>query len=157
MLKKIVDEVVEKVEDAVNTADEIVGDVVKTADKISDEFWYDNPEVLLLSDKLTEFFPHKSFSLNEKLNSIVRLSLYISIVLIFYYKNIKWGSIFIFILLSFKFFFFKFSHVVSYFLLIPRGSCTTASTESSLIILNSFPCITNLVPAFGLTRIKSPF
>ena len=35
ILRKIVDDVVEKVEETVNTADDIVNDVVKTADKIS--------------------------------------------------------------------------------------------------------------------------
>ena len=42
-------------------------------DMVSDKFWYDDPTILIASDRLTEFFPHKSFSLNEKLNSLVRL------------------------------------------------------------------------------------
>lgn len=73
--------------------------VSSTTNTISDKFWFDDPGVLLSSDKLTEFFPHKSFSLNEKLNSFVRLALYISIILILYYKNIKWGIIFIFFII----------------------------------------------------------
>ena len=64
-----------------------------------DPFWLDYPMILIESDRLTEFFPNKLFSLNEKLNSIVRLGMYISIILIFYDKNVKWLSIFIFTLL----------------------------------------------------------
>lgn len=67
-----------------------------TIDIVSDKFWYEDPTILVSPDRLTEFFPNKSFSLNEKLNSFVRLGLYISIILIFYYKNIKWISILIF-------------------------------------------------------------
>jgi len=68
-------------------------------DMVSDKFWYDDPTILIAPDRLTEFFPNKSFSLNEKLNSLVRLGLYVSIVLIFYYKDIKWSSIFMFSIL----------------------------------------------------------
>jgi hypothetical protein len=68
-------------------------------DIVSDKFWYDDPMILIAPDRLTEFFPNKSFSLNEKLNSLVRLGLYVSIILILYYKNIKWGSIFLFSIL----------------------------------------------------------
>ncbi|NDA63623.1 MAG: hypothetical protein EBX50_16560, partial [Chitinophagia bacterium] len=66
---------------------------------INDEFWLDDPAILISSDRLTEFFPHKLFTLNEKLNSLVRLAMYISIILIFYFKNIKWSNIFLFSLL----------------------------------------------------------
>jgi hypothetical protein len=68
-------------------------------DIVSDKFWYDDPMILIAANRLTEFFPNKSFSLNEKLNSLVRMGLYVSIILILYYKNIKWGSIFLFSIL----------------------------------------------------------
>ena len=38
-------------------------------------------------NKLTEFFPTDNMTLDEKLNSIVRLSIYISIFLFVYNKN----------------------------------------------------------------------
>ena len=65
----------------------------------TDPFWVNNPYILISADRLTEFFPNKLFSLDEKLNSIVRLGMYISIVLMFYDKNPKWISVFIFTLL----------------------------------------------------------
>ena len=66
---------------------------------VYDKFWLDDPSILISSDRLTEFFPNKLFTLDEKLNSLVRLGMYISIILIFYFKNIKWSNIFLFSLL----------------------------------------------------------
>jgi hypothetical protein len=66
---------------------------------VNDKFWLDDPTILISSDRLTEFFPNKLFTLDEKLNSLVRLSMYISIILIFYFKNIKWSNVFLFSLL----------------------------------------------------------
>ena len=56
----------------------------------SDKFWFDDPSILISPDRLTEFFPNKSFSLNEKLNSLARLGMYVSIVLVLHDKNVKW-------------------------------------------------------------------
>ena len=60
-----------------------------------DPFWYNQPLILIQSNRLTEFFPNKMYSVNENLNTIVRLCLYISIVFIMYTKDIIWSSIFI--------------------------------------------------------------
>jgi hypothetical protein len=65
----------------------------------SDKFWFDDPSILISPDRLTEFFPNKSFSLNEKLNSLARLGMYVSIVLVLHDKNVKWFSVFLFSLL----------------------------------------------------------
>ena len=43
-------------------------------------FWANNISVLLNEKKIHEFFPTSSMSLENKLNSIVRLSIYISII-----------------------------------------------------------------------------
>jgi len=51
---------------------------------ISDPFWYDNITILWNKDRLTEFFPSPSQTLEEKFNSLVRLSFYCFIVLYFY-------------------------------------------------------------------------
>ena len=64
-----------------------------------DLFWSDDPSILISSKRMTQFFPNKSFTLNEKLNSLVRLGMYCSIILIAYDKDIKWTSVFIFALL----------------------------------------------------------
>jgi hypothetical protein len=46
-----------------------------------DKFWLEDPKILIRSDRLVEFSPTFDMTTVEKLNSIVRLSLYIGIVL----------------------------------------------------------------------------
>ena len=52
-------------------------------------FWFDNISILFEKKELTNFFPVKHMSLNEKLNAIVRLCAYLSIVLYFYSTDYK--------------------------------------------------------------------
>ena len=53
----------------------------------SDTIWYKDINILLKSDLLSEFFPTLDMTLNEKINSVIRLCLYLSLVLAFYKKN----------------------------------------------------------------------
>ena len=48
---------------------------------ISDPFWYDDFNVLFRQDNLTKFFPDYKMTLIEKLNAIVRLSIYLGLIL----------------------------------------------------------------------------
>jgi len=64
----------------------------------SDPVWIDNFNILFQKERLTEFFPTKNQSNSERINSIVRLSLYASIVLSIYHSNFKYSAIFIFFL-----------------------------------------------------------
>lgn len=57
------------------------------------EFWKERPDILWQGDQLTHFFPTKDQSLEDKLNSITRLGIYISIVLCVYHKSSKYGWI----------------------------------------------------------------
>ena len=61
----------------------------------SDFFWYDDISIIWKKERLTEFFPSKDQTLEERLNSIVRLCLYSSIILFYYHNNYKYLSIFI--------------------------------------------------------------
>ena len=65
----------------------------------ADPFWFDNLSILYQQNRLIEFFPMQEQTLNEKLNSIVRLSFYCSIILSFYHENNKYFYIFITVLL----------------------------------------------------------
>lgn len=58
-----------------------------------DSFWYDNFEVLFASNRLMEFFPTKNQTLEKRLNSIMRLSIYISVLLYLHHKNYKYLAI----------------------------------------------------------------
>lgn len=62
---------------------------------MSDSFWYNDPSILWHSDRLTEFFPSKDHTLEEKLNAIVRLCFYLSVLLYLNHYNSKYISIFI--------------------------------------------------------------
>lgn len=50
-------------------------------------FWYNQPNILYDKNYLFEFFPVKEHDLPRKLNSIVRLSIYYSIIIYCYNKN----------------------------------------------------------------------
>jgi hypothetical protein len=61
----------------------------------SDPFWYKDYSIIIQTDRLIEFFPTSDQTLEEKFNSLVRLSLYISIILFYYHRDFKYFSIFI--------------------------------------------------------------
>ena len=62
---------------------------------MTDQIWINNYQVLYDTDKLTNFFPIKDKSNEERLNCIVRLSFYISVVLSIYHSNFKYIYIFL--------------------------------------------------------------
>ena len=56
-------------------------------EKKSDPFWYYQPSILWDKHRFIEFFPNPGLSLAEKLNSLVRLSIYICIILMVFFGN----------------------------------------------------------------------
>jgi len=52
-----------------------------------DKFWYNDISILYNNARLDEFFPSKNMTTEEKLNSLVRLSIYISIILFLLNNN----------------------------------------------------------------------
>lgn len=75
-----------------------------------DPFWFNHYQILFNKDRLTEFFPVESMTNNEKLNSIVRLSIYGSLVLVLYHKNLNVLLIPLFVALV-TLYIFKFNNV----------------------------------------------
>ena len=61
-----------------------------------ESFWYDDITVILDKSKLHKYIPLKSYSNEEKLNSIVRVSFYISVLFIVFTGNINYLFISIF-------------------------------------------------------------
>lgn len=57
---------------------------------ITDPFWLKDISILIREDRLLEFFISKEQSVSEKLNSIARFGIYISIVLAMYHSNPKY-------------------------------------------------------------------
>ena len=73
---------------------------METTKKISlsiDPFWFNSPEIIFNKDRLTEFFPVESMTNNEKLNAILRLSIYISLLLMIYHKKMNFILIGLFV------------------------------------------------------------
>ena len=75
---------------------------------VRDEFWYNNISIILDKNRLDEFFPVTTMSLEEQLNSFVRLLLYISVLLVLFRKNINYIYLFLFGLI-FTFLIYKYS------------------------------------------------
>jgi len=67
-------------------------------EKVSDKFWYNQPSILWDMNRFIEFFPNPGLSLSEKLNALVRLSFYISLLLMIFFGNYLYIYIFIVIL-----------------------------------------------------------
>lgn len=53
----------------------------------TDDFWFNDRNIIFREDRITEFFPVMSMTYNEKLNALLRLSIYSSVLLFIYYKN----------------------------------------------------------------------
>ena len=62
---------------------------------ISDKIWIENIEILIHHDRLREFIPNKEMSNSEKINAIVRFSLYLSVLLVLIKNNYLYLYIFI--------------------------------------------------------------
>jgi hypothetical protein len=60
---------------------------------MSDLFWSDNPQILYKTDRLLEFFISQDQTQDEKLNSIARFGIYVSIVLSMYKNDAKYLSL----------------------------------------------------------------
>jgi hypothetical protein len=67
----------------------------ETVTIVKDKFWHNDIEILFKYDRMDEFFPSKDMTLEEKLNSLTRLSMYLSAVLTAYTGNTKYLYIFI--------------------------------------------------------------
>lgn len=55
--------------------------------EVTDPFWLDEPSILWNTDRLVEFFVSSDQSNIEKLNSIMRFSIYVSIILSLYHSR----------------------------------------------------------------------
>ncbi len=59
------------------------------SNKNIDPFWFSDYSIIFDKNRLTEFFPASDMEYTEKLNSILRFSIYIAIVLFVYNRNIN--------------------------------------------------------------------
>lgn len=54
---------------------------------MTDKFWLNDPNIIFNTERLKEFIPTQNMTDIEKLNSLVRLSIYLSIILFIYSSN----------------------------------------------------------------------
>lgn len=59
------------------------------------QFWFDDVSILVNQDYLTEFIPTKDMEQNDKLNALMRFSIYLSIILMLMTAKINYLFIFI--------------------------------------------------------------
>lgn len=64
-------------------------------DKISDPFWAQQISILFKEDRIAEFFPSNDMTLEERLNSLVRLGFYFSLFISLYRQDFRFLSIFL--------------------------------------------------------------
>jgi hypothetical protein len=77
---------------------------------MSDPFWANDVSIVFSPERLHEFFPNEKMTRDEKLNSIVRLSLYLSIILSIYHSDQRYFMI-LFVGVTFTYFLFRFAIV----------------------------------------------
>lgn len=65
------------------------------SEQYNDLFWANDFSILFSPERLHEFFPHEKMSTDEKLNAIVRLSLYLSVILSLYHSDQSYFLIFV--------------------------------------------------------------
>jgi len=71
-----------------------------------EQIWYKNPSVLIDLDKMTKFFPNEDMTKAEKLNSVVRFSLYLSLLLFMNDNNFN-NFYILFVVLGFTYFMYS--------------------------------------------------
>jgi len=84
------------------------------------EIWYENPRVLL--DDIDQFFPSKQYNNVQKINSLVRLAIYYSLIILFLKYDNKWLSISLIIIII-SFFLGKTENFTSTDLKLNKNTC----------------------------------
>ena len=77
------------------------------SEQYNDPFWANDLYILFSIERLHEFFPSEKMTVDEKLNSIVRLAIYLSIILSMYHSDQRYFLI-LFATLSVTYFIFRF-------------------------------------------------
>ena len=64
-------------------------EVEPAVSKERDHFWFNNMAILYAKNRLYEFFPTASMTMNEKLNAVVRLSIYVAFIMALYRNSLS--------------------------------------------------------------------
>lgn len=120
-----------------------------------DPIWTKNFNILFQPERFMEFFPTKEQTHEERVNAIVRLSLYVSIGLAIYHSNVKYFAIFVFFL-GFTFIIYRHHPDIK-----PKDTTSLSiqekvqkDTEQKAIKEQLNPQLNNFTPSFGLRNVK---
>lgn len=121
---------------------------------MSDQIWIDDFNILFKQERLMEFFPTKEQTNEERINAIVRLSLYTSILLAIYHSNVKFFAIFAFFL-AFTSLVYKHHPELSDVELKSKIQAVTEKrTKDSYLKEQGNPKLNNFTPSFGLQNVE---
>lgn len=70
-------------------------------------FWGDDPSILFQKKKILQFFPDNEMSIEEKINSITRFTIYITIILTLYSNKITYIFTEIILLIIFYLYYYQ--------------------------------------------------
>ena len=115
---------------------------------MTDQIWTNDFNILFKKERMMEFFPMKEQTHEERVNAIVRLSLYISILLAIYHSNIKFFAIFGFFLVFTSIIYRH--HNESSMNELVHSKSFQKKTEEKFIQEKSNPHLNGFVPSFGL-------
>jgi hypothetical protein len=120
-----------------------------------DPIWTQDFNVLFKQERLMEFFPIKDQTNEERVNAIVRLSLYISICLAVYNSNVKYFSIFLFFL-GFTFIIYRHHPEMKpkYTQALSIQDKVKKDAEERALNEKSNPQLNNFIPSLGLSGVK---
>jgi len=118
---------------------------------MSDQIWINDFNILFRQDRMMEFFPMKEQTHEERVNAVVRLSLYISILLAIYHSNVKFFAIFAFFLVFTSIVYRGNNNELNVqSQLIQNKSVQQQAIEENFIQEKSNPHLNDFVPSFGL-------
>lgn len=113
---------------------------------MSDPIWVNDFKILFRSDRAMEFFPIKEQTHEERVNAIMRLSLYISVLLSVYNSNVKYFSIFVFFM-AFTFVVYRHHPEMNN---EKKLETVGDKLQQKLIDETSHPKLNNFTPTLGL-------
>lgn len=121
---------------------------------MSDPIWIDNFKILFKYERLMEFFPVKEQTHEERINAIVRLSLYVSILLVVYHSKAKYFGICVFFL-AFSFVVYRHRPVFNTSIDIQPDMTLQQKLAYNLKTEQSKPTLNNFTPYINIEKLEN--
>tara|TARA_B100001250_G_C19752244_1_gene768320 strand:- start:629 stop:1228 length:600 start_codon:yes stop_codon:yes gene_type:complete len=122
-----------------------------------DDIWFQNPDILFKPEKLTEFIPRTGTKLPNQLNSLVRFSIYLAVILFLY--NFVQGSVKVVVfylpifMMVLTYFLFRFHPNVENFQVLDRQPVNVIA-KTHIVPKKNNPFMNPLVTDYGKKQKK---